>query len=319
MLADILFAQELQDKTGPNHKTHVLMSDGELFATDGVISYCCPVDASIHAGLHTYTLAETLKKTGDDYQIIHESQDHFIIRSGKFRVKMQPLDPDLLVKIPLYGSKIDINEEVLDKLQNIESMASKKGELVITSSMLLTQNTALTSNRRHIIETYHGLGLDNRYVVPIQLFATIKKLEKICGKKPIAMHENDKVLFLSYEDKSYLACQLFDCDWPDLSNIFSTPSNVQAIPEELSEAIDYLEPFSENGTLNFEQNLVQTTGQNQTNTASFETKNCQLSGLFKVDDLRFMIRRASHYDPVGNDKSIYYYGDDVRGAIARFN
>jgi hypothetical protein len=225
---------------GTVHETHIQLHDGWAVAHNQIIGMGERVPIDLYACPNAQLLQAALTKCEQNIAIT-QLDTNLSIKSDKFRALVPCLPPDGLPRVFPDAPVAQLD----DRLKAAFLMALPLGgddEHALTASILLANGSVVTTDRKVILDCWHGIDLPT-----LMLPKTLLKLMKSVSKKFKAFGFSNNSFTIYLEDDSWIKSQLYIQEWPDVFRVLNGPSNPLAIPDGLWEALDAVEDFSDDG------------------------------------------------------------------------
>ena len=313
VVQQIALAQKEDQGLHP-YENHCLINNNVISATNGVVSASSAIDIDFHTAPNTHKLLAALKHCTKDVNITMLNAATMSIKSGAFRVNV-PCIP--VGEIPyVFPDKwiCGVNDDLKRALEIASSLAVRDGETVIESSILLTANTAVGTNRISLIEVWHGWNLQQSIVLPKSSVQTLAKVNKPLKAFGLSTHS---VSFL-FEDDSWIKTQLYTAEWPDVAKFFAfaAPPQMQDFPQGFFDAVAALAPHAKAGFVWFGGDKMQTAisdGQG----AVYDLPGLPADFGLDIKSLQFIkgVAKQIAFEPKEN--ITYFEGDRLRGVLCQ--
>lgn len=290
---------------------HVLLKDKWAIAQNGIIGIGTPIAEDLIAAPNGWLLREALAKCGEAFSLT-QLPSSLSLKAGKFKAQI-PCIPheDLQSSFP-DPVIAPMSDTFKTSLEAVAPLALDE-QSVVTASVLINGGTITATDRKVIIQHWHGIDLPPELALPKSLIKPLlnnpKKLTGFgFGKSSCTFH---------YEDNSWLKTQHFAEKWPNISHILDKKTNAHSLPDDFYTAVEALAPFSEDGFIYCDSNLMKSHESAQD--ASYEVYGLPAGPVLNIKQLKMLkpfIRTIDFLVPHGNHKMAIWYGDNVRGAIA---
>lgn len=302
----------IQKDEGSVLETHISLRNGWAVAFNGVIAMGEPIKEDLATCPNGLLLKEALSKCGQGFSIT-QNEHNLLIKSDKFKAlvpclsltELQPAFPDNPVA--------QIDDRLKASLEQVVPVALDENFL-LTASVLIHSGTCTTTDRKVIIQSWHGTDLPPNLVIPR---AVIKPL--ISNPKKLAQFgfSNSSCTFY-YEDGSWLKTQFFKEQWPDINSILDRKSSPLSIPENFYDGVKSLEKFSDTGFVYFDSNVMRSHEEDGKG-ASYQVYGLPKGPVLNIKQLKMiepLIKTADFLVPHADHKMTLFFGERVRGAIA---
>lgn len=293
-------------------ETHVALRNGWAVAFNGVIAIGEPIKEDLQVCPNGLLLKEALSKCGQGFTITN-ANNKLTIKGDKFKavVPCLPLE-DIQTAFP--DPQIAATDDRLKAaLAAVAPLALDEGA-VVTASVLIDKGTCVATDRLVIIQAWHGIDLPPMLALPKALIKPlIGNPKKLSGFG----YSNSSCTF-HYEDGSWIKTQYYADKWPDVSMILDKKTNAWPLPENFYEGVKALTPFSENGFVFFDSNLMKS-HEDEGVGATFDIYGLPKGPVLNIKQLRMvepLIKTVDFQVPHSDHRMTLFYGDGVRGAIA---
>lgn len=297
---------------GHPYETHVLLNQNWAIAHNGVIGIGEPILEDLYACPNAKLMVAALSKCGQSISITQLEQK-LSITSGKFRALIPCLPPENLPRIFPDPACAFIDDRFKAALSAVAPLSLDENN-VVTASVLSQRGTLTATDRKVILQAYHGIDLPEMALpksIIKPLTSNVKKL------KSFGFSGTSCTFY--FEDDSWLKTQLFAENWPNIDNILNRKANAWPLPENFFEGVRSLEPFSDNGDIFFNTNVLSSHEGNVDTGATFEIYGLPKGPIMSIKQLKMVepyIKTIDFLADGPNGKVILFFGDNVRGCIA---
>ena len=301
----------LNDK-GSVLEQHVLLNNNWAIAQNGIIAIGEPIQEDLIAAPNGLLFREALAKCREIFSLT-QLPNSLSLKSGRFKAlipclpfeDMQSSQPD-----PTIAS---IDDRLKTSLQVVSPITLNE-ENVIALSVLIDRGTTIATDKKLIIQYWHGIDLPPKLVLPKSLIKPLvsnpKKLTGFgYGKSSCTFH---------YEDNSWIKSQLFVEEWPDINRILDKKAILNPLPEDFYAGIEALEPFSENGFVFCDSNIMRS-HEEEGQGASYEVYGLPKGPVLNIKQFKTIkpyIKNIDFFVPHFNHHIMIWNGENCRGAIA---
>lgn len=291
---------------------HVLLKNNWAIAQNGIIGIGEPILEDLIAAPNGLLLREALAKCGVSFSLT-QLPHNLSLKAGKFKALIPCLPPeDIQTAFPDPPiAKIDNRLKI--SLEAVAPLALDE-QSVVTASVLIDKGTVTATDRKVIIQHWHGIDLPPELALPKSLINPLIKNSKNLA----AFGFSPSSCTFHFEDNSWLKSQYFAEKWPDISKILDKKTNAHNLPEDFYEAISALEPFSENGFVYCDSNLMRSHEEEGVG-ASFEVYGLPKGPALNIKQMKIIkphIKTVDFHVPHFNYHMMLWYGENVRGAVA---
>jgi hypothetical protein len=314
LLEALSFCSVVSEKLGASYETHIGLRNNWAIAFNGIIAAGAPIVEDIQIHPHTLLLIEALSKCDENYSLTQLDNGRLSIKSGKFKAIVPCLDPALMQEASPDPQIVAIDNRFKDAVEAVGVLASENAQHVLTASVLMNGQSVISTNRVMLLEYWHGLDLPPNIPLPKQFVAALIK-----QKKDLTGFGFSKSSATFWFGDCWLRTQLYSDEWPDVSSILNRKANLWSIDPSFFKALDAIEPFSEDGNVYSDTNLLMSHSENQG--ASFEVTGLPKGFVYPIKQLKIMRPFAKKVDWMASgvhDSSycLVFEGDLVRGVIS---
>lgn len=315
LLQALEFCACVNEKLGAAFETHVGLKNKWAVSFNGIIAAGSPIEEDIYCYPHNLTLIEALSKCEEGYSFTQLDNDRLSIKSGKFKAIVPCLDPSLMQEALPDPWIVPITNKFKEAIDAVGVLANENAQHVLEASILMNGTTVISTNRMMLLEYWHGLDLPPNIALPKQFVAALAKQKK--NLTGFGFSSCSATFY--FEDGSWLKTQLYNDEWPNVSNILNREANLWSIDPNFFKALSAVEPFSEDGNIHFDTNLLMS---NPDNTgASYEINGVPKGVVYPAKHLKIMkpyVKRVDYKAKGIHDSSycLVFQGDFMRGVIS---
>lgn len=315
LLQALEFVSCVSEKIGAPFETHVGLKNHWAIMFNGIVAAGAPIEEELYCYPHTQDLLTALSKCEGSFSLTQLDNEKLSIKSGKFKAIVDCLDPVLMQEAIPDPQIVGINNSFKEAVEAVGVLASENAQHVLTASVLMNGSTVISTNRTMLFEYWHGLDLPPNVPLPKEFV------------KALASHKKNLTGFgfsncsatFYFEDGCWLRTQLYAAEWPDVSRILNIEGNMWSIDANFFKALDAVAPFSEDGNVYFDTNLLMSDPNNQG--ASYECAGLPKGVIYPIKQLLMMKPYVKKVDwqAKGIHESSYclkFEGDVCRGVIA---
>ncbi len=316
LLKALEFTSCVSEKLGAPFETHIGLKNNWAIAFNGTVAAGAPIDESIYCYPHNLLLIEALSKCEENFSLTQLDNDRLSIKSGKFKAVIPCLDPLLMQNASPDPQIVGITNKFKEAVEAVGVIANEKAQHVLTASVLMNGATVISTNRVMIMEYWHGLDLPPNIPLPKEFVSALSKQKK--SLTGFGFSHNSATFY--FEDGCWLRTQLYADEWPDVSRILNRKANLWSIDPNFYKALDAVAPFSDDGNIRFDLNLVMS-HDNTSQGANYECAGLPKGVTYPISQLKIIQPYVKKIDfcAEGTSDSNYclvFEGDVMRGVIA---
>jgi hypothetical protein len=284
----------------------------KLVATAGPLSAGINIQEEIECCPNTQKLIEALKQCPDAINLTMLTNNELSVRSGNFQAIIPCIKQHELPAIYPNAQTHPVTVEFEQALKQVGSIVSDKAKTILQSSVQLLDGSIVGSNGEVIFEAWHGCPGPQGPILP-KLFITAIKKRK--GKSLYFLGVATNSLTAYYDDGSWIKTAIqSDPAFPDLRSFLSLNSNPGPTPLGFFEAIERLEPFSQDRRLYFTSEGI-CTDNYKTDGAINLCDDLPVGISFNIESIQLLNGIAEKIDFNVSDRMAYFFGRNIRGAI----
>lgn len=316
LLTALEFCSAVSEKNGSPYETHIGLKDKWAIAFNGIVAAGSPIVEDIYCYPHNMLLIEALSKCDESFTLTQLDNSRLAIKSGKFKATVPCLDPELMQNAFPDPQIVGITNKFKEAVEAVGVIASENAQHVLTASVLMNGSTVISTNRVMVLEYWHGLDLPPNVPLPKEFVTALTKQKK--NLTGFGFSNNSATFY--FEDGCWLKTQLYADSWPDMNRILSLRGNLWTIDPNFYKALDAVEPFSSDGNVYFEQNLLMSHAE-AAEGAQYECAGLPKGVVYPIKQLKIIKPHVKRIDYRANglhDSSycLVFEGDACRGIIA---
>lgn len=314
LLQSIKIVNSILESEGRPNQTHVLLQNNWAIAHNGVLGIGEPIIEDLDICPNAKILEAALAKCGQSFSITQLEQK-LSIKSDKFRALIPCMPPESLYRAAPDSPCALIGEPLRKAIEAVAPLALEGQDSVVTASILIHKGTVVATDRKVIIQAWHGVDLPPELALPKAIIGPLIK-----NPKPLkAFGFSNSSCTFHFDDESWLKSQFYSDKWPNVDMILNRPHNSVTLPEGFFDAVKALEPFSEDGFVYFDTNKM-LSHPSEERGASYEVYGLPKGPAFNIKQLRMVEPYMKKVDFMaeGNhgSRQLMFFGENVRGAIA---
>jgi hypothetical protein len=316
LLTAIEFCSCVTEKLGAPYETHIGLHGNWAIAFNGIVAAGTPIADDIFCYPHNHYLVEALSHCDETFSLTQLSNDRLSVKSGKFKAIVPCLDPKLMQVALPDPQIVGITNEFKKAVEAVGVLADINSDHVLTASVLMNGQSVISTNRKMLLEYWHGLDLPFNVPLPKQFVAALAKQKKNLS----GFGFSDCSATFYFEDGSWLRTQLYSESWPDVSRILNRPANLWSIDPNFFTALKAVSKFSEDGNVYLDTNMLRSHN-NDLQGASYECAGIPKGATYPIKQLLVMepyVKRIDWLAPGVHDNSycLVFEGDKMRGVIS---
>lgn len=314
LLNAISFVGSILKDKGAAFETHISLKNNWAVGFNGVISAGHKIEEQIEAYPQSQLFLNALSKCGEALSITLLETNRLSIKSGSFKALVPCVEGDLMHVIEPDLPIAIVDDRFKKALETVGVLASENAQSVVTASILMNGFSLIATDRKFIMEAWHGIDLPPGLTLPKAFVGPLTK-----AKKPLAQFgfsEGSATFY--FEDGSWLKTQTYADVYPDLNGLLNKQSNMWNVPDKFFEAIKAIEPFSDDGNIYFDTGFLRSHA-SDTVGASFEIAGTPKGVVYPARYLKMLDGLAEKIDfvtPHGNAYCLTFQGESARGVIA---
>ena len=307
---------------GPGYSTHAVMHGKCLYTFDGVLAAGHPIDDDLTACPHAARLRDALARPGTGLGLALAADGGVLgVSLGGFRARVPCLSLDDIAPFGPDPLTFETDSRLQEAFGALANLAANSGTTVLESSLLLDVDTLTATNRKLIMQYWHGLALPRSFVIPRPFATALWK----CPKLWAGMGWSDSTLTVHFRDGAWLRTQLYAEPWPDIEKALADMRQDGApLPADFFDACDAVLPFAgaDVPRLFVLADTVATSSNPADCAASQECRGLPLSSPLAVlpaNLMKHIAGRVSHVDWTSGKQAVHFYGDNMRCAMMRYD
>jgi hypothetical protein len=314
LLQALEFCSVVSEKNGTAYETHIGLRNNWAIAFNGVVAAGSPIAEDICCYPHNLLFIEALSKCDENFSLTQLDNSRLSIKSGKFKAEIPCLDPLLMQNATPDPQIVGITNAFKTAVEAVGVIASENAQHVLTASVLMNGASVISTNRVMILEYWHGLDLPPNVPLPKQFVSALTKQKK--SLTGFGFSHNSATFY--FEDGCWIKTQLYADSWPNVSSILNKPANLWSIDPNFYKALDAVKPFSEDGNIYTDTNLLMSHPENSG--ASYEVNGVPKGVIYPIKQLEIIkpyVKSMDFMAPGIHDSyCLVFMGDNIRGVIS---
>ena len=296
---------------GTKENEHVVLGDHFAVMFDGQMTAGYPIEEDLSCCPHLVKLMTALNKCGNSLAIAELDSGRLSIKGQFLRAIVPCADVgDMFLSQPDANIAV-ANDSLKEAFKCCGTLADEKADSVIQASVLLEAHVCTGTDRKVMMQYWHGVDLPPELVIPkIFINAVVKTSSPIVGFG----YTPERSVTLWFEDGSWLKTLLYADKWPDVFNILNVESFPQAINENFFKGVEALQNFVEDDCIYFCENLLQS-NLSQEQGAQFDVPGLQAGKIFSASQLKDIAPFAKTMDYTTFVDRAMFFGENMRGCL----
>lgn len=304
----------LAQKGKGDANTYCMAHGQMLVAFNGIVACGTPIDEALECCPHTELFKAALDACeADGYQLTQVAHDRLVLRSGEFEASI-PCSLGAGLSWPEPDALTAPAGDVLTNALMIAGvLVSDKAPTLVQSCVLLKSGSAIATDRRTVLQAWHGFDLPGSYLIPKQGITALIKAKK--GLAGLGNSMNGETLTFHFNDGSWIRTQLYVDKIPDATEYLRLRADCELVdtPVDLFSAVASVLPFSADSKVLVDGRKVQSWPKSSIGAQQTEISGDMLPRIYP-ETLLALKDLMVEYDAC-NDKATYFFGPNVRGAI----
>lgn len=314
LLDAVSFVSSILKDKGAAFETHVSIKENWAVGFNGVLSAGHKIEEQLEAYPQNQLLLNALSKCSETLSITLLETNRLSIKSGSFKALVPCVEGDLMHEIIPDPPIAIVDDRFKKALETVGVLAAENAQSVVTASILMNGFSLIATDRKFIMEAWHGIDLPQGITLPKAFVGPLTKT-----KKPLAQFGfSDSSVTFYFDDGNWLKTQTYADVYPDLNGLLSKQSNMWNVPDKFFEAVKAIEPFAEDGNIYFDNGFLRSHPSDAIG-ASFEISGTPNGVVYPARYLNMLNGLATKIDfvtPHNNGYCLMFQGESTRGLIA---
>lgn len=292
--------------------THFHINNGRIQGYNGMISLACPIDLDLDVCPRATPFIKAIQTCEDTIQLHLTPGGKLSVKSGKFKALIECTKDDFPEVVP-EGEVINLDGKLLKTLKKLAPFISEDASRPWSRGILFRGQSAFATNNIVLTEAWLGYQFPVEINVPR---AAVMELLRI-GEEPHCLQVTENSVTFHFEGNRWLRTQTFTTEWPDLGRVLNMPptSDRIPVPEKFWEALESLDPFTEDlGKVFLSPGIISTSENNEVG-AMVEVPELQAVGCYNARQLLLLKGVAEQVDFTAYPAPCSFVGDAIRGAV----
>lgn len=234
----------------------------QVVAWDGVIAAGHCVEEALTCCPHRDRLRAALAKCGNSLNLTQLDSGRLSVKGQKLRAIVPCLPADQMFPAEPDAPIAPLNDDVKAALVAVAKIISEAATDVIEASILIDGTSVFATNKKIILEAWHGVELPPRILVPRLFVAALaKQSKKLVSFGWNASQNADgewqaKSVTFHFEEGAWIKTLCYVDPYPDVAALVGINSFPKEVPEDLLEAVEACGEQTEEDAVYFVDNLV---------------------------------------------------------------
>jgi hypothetical protein len=309
LVSALKFISVAQKDAGQPHETHCRLAHNTAVAFNGTLAAGVRIDEDITANPHTLKLLAALERCGETFSITQLDNERLSIKSEKFKAVVPCLTSDQLLSVEPDAPCAIINDSLKEGFNVVSTIVSDNSEFMVTASILLRNQTMVSTNTHILFEYWHGIDLPPLVIPKLAALAVSR-----CTLPLSRLGFSAGSVTFWFSDNSWIKTQQYTEKWPNVDRILNVPCLDKPIPETFYHGLDAIAPFADDNRVHCGQGILST--HTDTNLgASYEVEGLPEGPSFNLKYLKIIEPYVKTIDFVGVKGTTFFFGDKVRGLV----
>jgi len=311
LFEELEFISVVFDKSGTPQQQHCCFNNGRLTASNNVISAGIRTDVDLNSRPHIMHLLEAIRNCPTEFAMTQVDPGKLFVKADKFSAAIPCLpeeSPGFAPDAPCAA----VSDAIKAGMDIAAPFSKEDAKKVILGSVLLRQNSLISTDAVVIMEVWHGMNLPT-LLLPKSFISAVLDTDK--SLKELGFSNNSVTFF--YDDNSWVKTQLYEEAYPNIDNILNVACNPQPLPIGFYKALVAIEPFSKSGNVYFGENCLQS-HRDKGEGAVFDVPGIHFGPCFNIKQLKRIESCIKVVDFYSNNYAMFFGEANsikVRGAL----
>lgn len=293
---------------------YCLMENHSVRTFNSIIAAGTRIEEDLYACPHAELMLAAILRCGPEYVITQLSPEKLVVRSGDFQAYIPCFDP-LALSWPIPDlPTTPIGDGLLTALKKVAILVSTQADTVLECAIQLNAGTCIATDRRVILEAWHGYELPDGMLLPK---VAIQALNKV--KKPLASFGASPITATFYfNDQSWIKTRLYQDRWPNVQDQFRVPVNPRPVPPYLFSAARKVAPFSLTGAVHVQDEMVSSHRfdvKEEGSSLKLPIGSKHAHRIYDIGSLDIVAKFANLWDEHAHKTGTYFEGEKIRGLL----
>jgi len=319
LLKALKFCSAVTDKEGAIYETHIGIRNNWAIAFNGIVAAGSPIVEDLICHPHNDLMIEALSNCDDTFTLTQLDNGRLSVKCGKYKAIVPCLDPALMQTVIPNPIITSVDDKFKTAIEAVGVLADEDENNVLTASILMNGQSVIATNRKVVLEYFHGNDLPPNIALPKQFVKAITKCK--IPLQSFGFNNNSATFY--FDDGSWIKTQLYADNWPveQMMKILNTEANLWNIDPNFFEALAAVLPFSEDGNVYFDTNSIRSHPNSQDAGATYECTGLPKGVIYPAKQLMLIKPFVKKIDwkaqgAHNNSYMLKFEGDVCRGVIS---
>lgn len=291
--------------------THFRIAERRIRGFNGAVALCCPIPLDLNVTPKADVFIHAVEACSEGTQLNLTEDKKLRIRSGAFQIFVDCLD-EAFPNIAPEGKEMRLDGRLLlEAITALAPIIADDASRKWAGGILFRGASAFATNNVVLAEYWLG------YNFPVEVNISKQAVQELLriGEEPTSIQVSENSITFHYAGERWLRAQNIPATWPDVGAILREDSNPRPFPVGFFEAVEKLEPFSDELGQLFLSAGKMTTAMSSKQGASVELPDLVDIGVYHVEQLKLLKGLATTADLAKYPRPCLWFGEKIRGAI----
>lgn len=315
LLAALKFVQVAQAEIGTPYQTHCRFINGYVTAFDGVLAAGHPVQEEFSVCPHTFRLIDALTRAQGAYSLTALDNRTLVLKTDKFKAPVSCIGDGDLTYIQPDPAQYPINDAFKIAAQIASLFNTDGAQTVMGASVCLKNQSIIGTNGTVVLEAWHGNFMPPGLIVPKTFISALGKVTSPLSRFGFT----NETLTFWFENGAFLKTQLYLERYPNVDLVLAYTETAKPVPvdPELFNAIRAVHSFAQ-GSQIFLGNQMVRSAHSEAVAATYVCASAVVPVSINAKQFLVLEPYIKQIDFGGNEKVVTFFGDGLRGAVAKF-
>lgn len=319
LIAALRFVSVAQAEIGTPYQTHCRFINNTIIAYDGILAAGIPTDEDMQVCPHTMRFADALEKTRGAFSLT-ALEGSLSVKTDRFQAFVPSIPPgDMPYMLP-DAAQWPLGDD-FRRAATIAGLFTTEGATTVHGSAITTRNGSLVgTNGLVVIEAAHGIATPPGLNIPKRFVQALEKINKPLTSFGAQWDSRGEPQSFTvwFNDGSWLKTQLYQEQFPnvDLVLAFTETAIATDLPKDFYFALEAVASFSPEHRVYLGEDKISSHPTDKQG-ASHSVKGVVPCGSFNSKFLSALKPYIQKIDFVGNERVVSFFGNLVRGCLAK--